>query len=187
MDKKAVGRKIKSIRMSKGMTMEQFGEIFNAKSGVVSNWENGKQLPNKDRLKRIAELGNIAVEELISIIDYKSLYEQEVEKNLKNDNLMVAQRIKSIRRSNRLTMEQFGELFGANKSVVQRWESAHSMPSNKRLKQIAEYAGVTVDFLTNVRDYRQLYLLEQHRCESLQCEIDNLKEQIYLYENGLDS
>ena len=37
--------------------MDQFGEKIDkespVKSGVVSNWENGKQLPNKKRLKNI--------------------------------------------------------------------------------------------------------------------------------------
>lgn len=36
-----------------------------AKSGTISNWETGKNLPNNERLKRIAEIGNIDVNELL--------------------------------------------------------------------------------------------------------------------------
>lgn len=66
MDKKEVGNRIRSIRTTLGYTMDTFGiKVDNVKSGVVSNWENGKQLPNKKRLKRIAELGNMSVNELL--------------------------------------------------------------------------------------------------------------------------
>ena len=45
--------------------MEEFGQRFNAKSGVVSNWENNKQKPNIKRLKLIADDMNITVTELL--------------------------------------------------------------------------------------------------------------------------
>ncbi|XJS10476.1 helix-turn-helix domain-containing protein [Aerococcaceae bacterium WGS1372] len=62
-----VGARIKHIRDTKSLSMEEFGKLFDppASKGVVSNWENGYNLPNQERLKRIAELGNITVEELL--------------------------------------------------------------------------------------------------------------------------
>lgn len=51
MDKIEISNRIKNIRNSLGLTMEFFEEKIDnenpVKSGVVSNWENGKQLPNK--------------------------------------------------------------------------------------------------------------------------------------------
>lgn len=68
MDKIAVGKKIRSIRKELGQSMAKFGETIDkqrpVKSGVVSNWENGKQLPNNERSKKIAELGNMTINEL---------------------------------------------------------------------------------------------------------------------------
>ena len=47
--------------------MEEFSKHFtNAKSGTVSNWETGRNAPNKKRLNTIAELGGMTVEELIN-------------------------------------------------------------------------------------------------------------------------
>lgn len=63
--------------------MEEFIERIDNKpgkgrSGTVNNWESGKNAPNKQRLKRIAELGGVSVEYLIngsrlSIDDIKKL------------------------------------------------------------------------------------------------------------------
>lgn len=66
-DNIAVGRRIKDIRVSRGETSAEFAEHFEPKAskGTVSKWENGHYLPNNKRIKRIAELGNITVEELL--------------------------------------------------------------------------------------------------------------------------
>ncbi|MBM0873584.1 helix-turn-helix domain-containing protein [Staphylococcus epidermidis] len=60
-----LGQRIKEHRLNLGETMEEFGRRFNAKSGVVSNWENDIQKPNKKRLKLIADDMNITVTELL--------------------------------------------------------------------------------------------------------------------------
>lgn len=65
-DKKALGQRIKSIRQSKGLTMEEFGKFFdNASKGVISNWEKGSNIPNNARIKMIAQFGGITVNELL--------------------------------------------------------------------------------------------------------------------------
>lgn len=65
---KNIGARIKSIRTSLGLTMEEFGKKFEpvANRSLVSKWEAGKSLPNTKRLKIIAELGHTSVDELVS-------------------------------------------------------------------------------------------------------------------------
>ena len=64
-DKKEVGRRIRQIRISKFCTLEEFGKLFKASKSNVSEWEKGKVLPNKERQKKLAELGRITVNELL--------------------------------------------------------------------------------------------------------------------------
>lgn len=58
-----VGTRINEIRLSKGLTMKDFGEKIDSKvtKGTVNNWEKGRARPRKDRLKKIAELGQVSV------------------------------------------------------------------------------------------------------------------------------
>jgi len=60
-----IGSRIKSIRKEKGLTLKEFGKIIDAPFSAVSNWENGRNKPNNERLKKIAELGGISVDELL--------------------------------------------------------------------------------------------------------------------------
>lgn len=62
-----VGSRIRSIRKNLGLSMEKFGKLFDphASKGVVSNWENNYNLPNNNRLRKIAEIGGTTVEKLL--------------------------------------------------------------------------------------------------------------------------
>lgn len=71
-DKKAVGFRIKQIRLNKGYTLEAFGKLFGAKKGNVQQWENGISLPNKERIASISKISDLTVNELLygSIDEY---------------------------------------------------------------------------------------------------------------------
>ncbi|WP_024526210.1 helix-turn-helix domain-containing protein [Levilactobacillus brevis] len=71
-----LGQQIKTIRVNLGLTMEEFIERVDGKSGklrsgTVNNWENGKNAPNKKRLAAIAKLGNVTVEYLLHGPNFK--------------------------------------------------------------------------------------------------------------------
>ena len=67
-DQTIISQRIRQIRKNLGLSMDEFARRIDprAKSGTVSNWETGKNLPNNERLKRIAELGGITIDELIA-------------------------------------------------------------------------------------------------------------------------
>ncbi len=54
-NKEHLGLKIKILRYKLGLSMEEFGKIFNATKGSVSGWESGKVIPNIERLHQMAE------------------------------------------------------------------------------------------------------------------------------------
>ncbi|MEE6635316.1 helix-turn-helix domain-containing protein [Limosilactobacillus pontis] len=75
-----LGKRIKSIREELGKNQTEFGELFEptAPKSAVSRWEHGGS-PNKRRLKRIAELGEVSVDYLIN---GPSLSDDEIDKIL---------------------------------------------------------------------------------------------------------
>lgn len=56
-DKNEVGIRIRTLRNKHGLTLEEFGLIFDppASKSIVSRWETGKSLPSSARIKVIAE------------------------------------------------------------------------------------------------------------------------------------
>lgn len=64
-DKLSVGERIHDIRITNGLTMEEFGARLKTSKASVNNWEKGVNLPNKQRLKQIADMGSISVNYLL--------------------------------------------------------------------------------------------------------------------------
>lgn len=65
-DKVTIGKRIEQIRNEKGMSQEEFGSLIdNAHKSLVSKWEKGQSLPNNNRLKLIATLGRMNVNQLL--------------------------------------------------------------------------------------------------------------------------
>ncbi|MFZ8764817.1 helix-turn-helix domain-containing protein [Enterococcus diestrammenae] len=87
-NKSEVGKRIRSIRTKKGLTLEEFGLIFDppASKSIVSRWESGKSVPSPERIKTITEHFNISTMYLlygkITFDDarYSSEYEKFIEK-----------------------------------------------------------------------------------------------------------
>jgi DNA-binding helix-turn-helix protein len=90
-DKKAVGQRIREIRIRKGLTLQQFGKYFNAEKGNVQQWEVGKQLPNKARMVKMCEIANITLNELLYGFNF-NLYD-EVKKLSNKEKLLLAKRL----------------------------------------------------------------------------------------------
>jgi transcriptional regulator with XRE-family HTH domain len=71
-----VGKRIKNIRINLKETTAEFANNFDPPSSdsLVSRWERGVNLPNSERLKVIADLGGISVDELLySDTDFRKL------------------------------------------------------------------------------------------------------------------
>lgn len=64
-NKKIIGARIKEIRLKKGMTMVEFGELLDTSKSNVSMWESGRSLPNPTRMLKIAKMDGITVSDLI--------------------------------------------------------------------------------------------------------------------------
>lgn len=62
---KEIGLRINKIRLDKGMTLDEFGKLFGASKSSVYGWEKGRNLPNKERLKQIAKIGDISISQLL--------------------------------------------------------------------------------------------------------------------------
>lgn len=60
-----VGGRIRDIRVSKGLSLEEFAKKFNSKRSNVVQWEEGKYLPSRGRLEAIAKLGDMTLGEIL--------------------------------------------------------------------------------------------------------------------------
>ena len=65
------------------------------------------------------------------------------------------ERLYTLRKEQNLTMERFGIAMEVTKQAVCRWENGERQPSLEMLARIAEFYGVSADYLWGLSDKRE--------------------------------
>lgn len=66
MDQEKVGKFIANIRKEKGLTQEELARKLKVSNRTISNWENGKYLPDYELLILLSKVLNVSITELIN-------------------------------------------------------------------------------------------------------------------------
>lgn len=61
----SIGKTILNVRKGKGMSQEEFGELFHVTRQTVSNWENEKSYPDLNTLVTMSDMFEISLDKLL--------------------------------------------------------------------------------------------------------------------------
>jgi transcriptional regulator with XRE-family HTH domain len=64
------GKTLKELRENKKMTQAELGTILQVSRGAVHGWENNKQEPNLEMLKKISIYFGVSIDYLLNLKDY---------------------------------------------------------------------------------------------------------------------
>ena len=65
MDQMIIGRFIEKLRKEKNLTQRELADKLNVTDRAISNWENGRRLPDISLMKELCNIFNISIDELI--------------------------------------------------------------------------------------------------------------------------
>jgi transcriptional regulator with XRE-family HTH domain len=77
-DSGGIGARLRTARRSAGLTQRQLGEQLGVESITVSRWERGVTTPSLPRLRRIAELTETTVSDLVRMPDAQTSHSAEL-------------------------------------------------------------------------------------------------------------
>ena len=91
---------------------------------------------------------------------------------------MLGSNIKSLRALRGINQEELGKRIGVSKQSVSNWENENILPSIEMLVRIADFFGVTTDFLLGRSEHRTLDTsgLGDEELSHLQVIIDDMKK-----------
>lgn len=81
MDKIAFGNYLTKLRTDKKLSQSELGAMVGVTNKAISKWENGEALPRLERLKMLATIFEISVEDLVSggrLDSTNSVYEPKI-------------------------------------------------------------------------------------------------------------
>lgn len=151
-NKKEIGRRIKGIRMNKGMTLEEFGKLFGASKSSVLGWERGENIPNPERLKKIAEIGGV---------DLDFLLNGDVFDSFKKGNEELIDFVKTLKQWGNLEKEELDEISKFNKalkqSIEQNKDNINKLSNlyDGYMSDIQDNINFIVDYQKSNIDYRK--------------------------------
>ena len=61
-----LNERLKNLRLAKGLTLQQVGDVFGISRASVSSWESGTNQPDPRKLEKLAELFETSVEFLVT-------------------------------------------------------------------------------------------------------------------------
>ena len=65
MKKNIFGKKLKELRIEKGLSQQKLGELLGFCNQTISFWESGSREPDLDTLVQIAHYFEVSLEELL--------------------------------------------------------------------------------------------------------------------------
>jgi transcriptional regulator with XRE-family HTH domain len=90
--------------------------------------------------------------------------------------ILFGSKLKELREKHNITQEEFGKILKVTKGTISNWEMNRTQPPFDTLKQIADYFGVSIDYLLDV-DYNKLDKLKTSLKENGMMQGDDLSQE----------
>ena len=70
MDMQNIGKRIKELRLERGLSQENFGKLLSVSQDTISLWEQGKSVPTAEFLITIATNFDVSVDYILCLKEY---------------------------------------------------------------------------------------------------------------------
>ena len=137
--------KLKMLRKKKGLTQTELGEKVGVKQNTFTNWENGRREPNFEKLSMLACIFDVSIDFLLS--EYLEI-SKESYLNLKEEKKnLFSVRLKELRLQHGFTQAEIAKKLETSQGAYQKLESGAREPNYEKLEKIADFFGVSLDWL----------------------------------------
>ena len=146
--------RIKEAREKRGLTQKYVALSLGVKGPSVSAWESGKTFPSAENLAALAELYGVSIDYLMGKTDDAP---GQAPEDVNHPTRLDTGRLRRLRTERMLTQAELGEELGLSESTVSLYEKGEREPSFTTLCRLADFFGVTTDYLLGRSDIRWPY------------------------------
>lgn len=141
--------KLKVLRKKKGLTQQEVAEFFGIKQPIYQKWESGNRKPSYENLSMLACIFDVSIDYLLG--DYLEISKERYlklkkQKEEEKKNLFSV-RLKELRLQHGFSQEELAEKIGIKQNSYSDWEHGKCKPNYEKLEKIADFFGVSLDWL----------------------------------------
>lgn len=133
-----LGEKIAEQRKKLGLSQEELAEKLNISQKSISKYERGNRRPSYEVLTAMASLFGVSADYLLELEN--------------GGETVFGEKIVEQRKRKGITQQELADALNISRSTLAGYEAENKKPSYKVLVRIAEYFGVTVDYLLRSTD-----------------------------------
>ena len=150
--------RLKALRLSRCLTLRNVGDAVGCSLKTICNMENSHKSPSLSMALALANLFDVSLDYLFGRADKKfeeiNYVQKEIRGRGETEPAMFAARLRELRLSRRLTLRNVGDAVGCHLKSVANLEKAHKAPSIGMILALADFFGVSVDYLVGWTDYK---------------------------------
>lgn len=141
--------KLKMLRKKKGLTQQEVADFFGIQQAVYQKWESGNRKPSYENLSMLACIFDVSIDYLLG--DYLEISKERYlklkkQKEEEKKNLFSV-RLKELRLRHGFNQEELAKQIGIKQNSYSDWEHGKCKPNYEKLEKIADFFGVSLDWL----------------------------------------
>ena len=142
--------KLKKLRKEKGLTQQEVADFFGINQPVYQKWEGGNRKPNYENLSMLVCIFDVSIDFLLS--EYSEISKERYlkfkkEKKEEEKQQVFSVRLKELRLQHGFSQEELAEKIGIKRNSYSDWENGKCKPNYEKLEKIADFFGVSLDWL----------------------------------------
>ncbi len=137
-------KRIKELREYEGLTQKEIAKQLKVSRSTYGGWESGKDMIPLGKLNELANFFHVTLD---SLIGSNPEIEYEHSKNSLNKEL-IAHNIKSLRKSNNLSQEEFAKSINTSQANIHKYESGKSLITTYYALELSKKYHYSLDKLT---------------------------------------
>lgn len=168
-----LGKRIKDIRINLNYDQKRFAKEIGATVSALSNWENGRNKPNMEKLSNIAKIGDTSVKELLR----SHLDKDEFEKRMRNRDANLSELIfeELVSFFNELEYNEFNYSVGDSEKINKLVSLIIKPGTKDKEEKLKEFVNDLVDNLMS-----KTYILYWDLVYELCFSEDEIKREVYV-------
>jgi transcriptional regulator with XRE-family HTH domain len=145
------GKKVRHVRLKKGLTQTDVADLLAASGSHISNMEAGRKAPSLDTVVRLADAFHVTTDYLLrDTIPIEDIAEYILSPSEKRDSAftLLSTKLRYLRTQRHMHQADLARQLGLRTQAhISLLEAGHKEPSISLLLRIADFFGVTIDYL----------------------------------------
>ena len=138
-EREAFAASLRRLRDSAGLYQKELADRLGVERSTITAYERAARFPPPEKLASIADFFQVSVDYLLG--------RSSDDRALDDEPAMFGDRLRALRERKELTQSELGKIISASKQTISNYENGVSSPDHDALGQLADFFGVSTDYL----------------------------------------